>query len=142
MAQHQQWITLDSAITDYIVESEQSDTAYFKLFHSACRCMDNLGIDFFYTVQSVKIPVNANLTVTLPANCIKVTKAGVFNEQGEIIPLEQNSNLSFAFDLQPTRLSQTQDPSIVSLANPQGLVWYNFWDGFSLGNLYGLPSGS
>lgn len=141
-AQHQQWITLDSCITDYISESEQSDTAYFKLFHIACRGMDNLGIDFFYTVQSFKIPVNANLTVTLPANCIKVTKAGVFNDQGEVIPLDQNSNLSAAFDLQPSRLSQTQDSTIVSFSNPQGLVWYNFWDGFGLNNLYGLPSGS
>lgn len=142
MPQHQQWITLDSCLTDYMMESEQSNTSYLKLFHIACRGMDNMGIDFFYAVQSLKLPVNANLTVTLPPNCIKVTKAGVFNDQGELIPLSQNSNLSTAFDLQPTRLSQTQDNTIVSLYNPQGIVWYNYWNGFSLSNLYGIPSGS
>lgn len=142
MSQHQQWISLDSCITDYMMESEQSNTAYLKLFHSACRGMDTLGLDFFYPVQSLKLPVNANLTVTLPGNYRKVTKVGVFNDHGEIIPLDQNSNLSTAFDLQPTRLSQTQDPTIVSFYNPQGIVWYNYWDGFSFSNLYGIPSGS
>lgn len=140
--QHQQWIPIDSVITDYLTESEQSNHKYFKLFHSAFRGMDNMGIDFFYTIQSFKLPVNANLTATIPANCIKVSKVGVFNQQGEVIPLSQNSNLSTAFDLQPTRLEQTQDNTIPTQISQNGIYWYNYWNGSGYTNLYGLPSGS
>ena len=65
MAQNLQWITLESVITDYLNESEQNISKYVKLFHIAVRGMDNMGIDFFYTVRSFKLPVNANLTVTI-----------------------------------------------------------------------------
>ncbi len=142
MSQHQQWINLDDPIYHYITESEQSDHKYFKLFQSAIRGMDNMGLDFYYTVQSFKLPPNANLTVTLPANCIKVTKVGVFNQQGEVIPMPTNNNLSTAFDLSPTRISQTTDNTIQTQLNQQGVWWYNYWNGQGFSNLYGYPSGS
>ena len=97
---------------------------------------------FFYSVKSVKLPVNANLTVTLPADYLNYTKVGILNAQGEIIPLSVNNNLTTAFDMQPSRLSQTQDPTVFTGYSPQGIVWWNYWNGYGLSNLYGLPSGS
>jgi len=141
--QHLQYINLDDCITSYMNEAELSNHKYFKLWHLAFEAMTELGLDFFYSIQSVKLPVNANLTVTLPANCLKVSKVGVFNEQGCVIPLSNNNNLSTAFDLQPTRLEQTQDPSIVTINNDNGTGnWYNYWNGYTLGTLYGVPSGA
>lgn len=142
MSQNLQWITLDSCITDYLNQSEQDIHKYWKLFHLAFRGMDDMGMDFFYTVRSYKIPVNSNLTVTIPANCIRVSKVGVFNQQGDVIPLAVNNNLSTAFDLSPNRLQQTQDDTIPTQINQQGVWWYNYWNGQSFGNLYGLPSGN
>lgn len=141
--QHQQWIGADECITAYMDEAEISNHKYFKLWHLFFRCLTELGLDFFYSIQSVKLPVNANLTVTIPANCLKVSKVGVFNDNGQIIPLSNNNNLSTAFDLQPTRLQQTQDPTIVNVdtANGSG-AWYNYWNGYNLGTLYGVPSGA
>ena len=67
---------------------------------------------------------------------------GILDNQGQIIPLSVNNNLTTSFDLQPTRLSQVVDPSIVTAYSPQGIVWWNYWNGYGLSNLYGLPSGS
>lgn len=142
MSTHLQWIPLSDPINAYMDESEQSNHKEFKLTHLAFRAMDELGLDAFYTVRSVKLQVNGNLTVTLPANCLKVTKVGVFNEQGCVIPLSNNNNLSTAYDLQPTRLSQTQDPSLLTIEQNNGLGFYNYWDGYTFGNLYGIPSGA
>lgn len=142
MGQHLQWITLDSCITDYMGESEQNIHKYWKLFHIAFRGMDDMGIDFFYTVRSLKLPVNSNLTVTIPANCIKIVKVGVFNQQGQVIPLSVNNNISTAFDLNPTRVQQTKDNTLPTQINEQGVWWYNYWNGQGFGQLYGLPSGS
>lgn len=140
--QNRQWINIDECITDYLNSSEQSNNKYFKLWHIAFRGMTELGLDAFYLVKSVKLPVNANLTVTLPADYLSYSKVGVLNEQGEIIQMGVNSKLTVAFDLSPNRLEQTQDNTIPTTFNEQGIWWYNYWNGYGFGNLYGLPSGT
>ena len=143
MSQHQAWIPLDECINAYLDESEQSNHKYFKMWHLSFRAMTELGLDAFYTTKSVKLPVLANLTVPIPHDCLKVGKVGVFNEQGNVIPLYNDNTLSTAFDLQPTRLAQTQDPTLVTVQNNNGVIWgYNYWNGYNLGTLYGVPSGA
>jgi len=140
-SEHQAYIEIDECINDYLNESEQSVHKYFKLFHIAFRGMTELGLDFFYRVKSVKLPVNANLTVPLPNDYLNYSKVGVLNAQGEIIPMNYNSNLTYFADLQPQRLEQTQDNT---LANNwyNGNIWWNYWNGTGYGNVYGLPSGA
>lgn len=143
MAQsHQQWISIDEAINSYIDESEQSNHKFFKLWHLAFRGMTELGLDFFFQIKSVKLPINANLTVNLPADYLNYSKIGVLNGIGEIIPLSYNSKLTTAFDLQATRLEQTQDDTLATLYQQDSAIWYNYWSGGGYTNLYGLPSGS
>lgn len=141
-AQNRQWISVDECINAYMDESEQGNHKYFKLWNLAYRALTELGLDFFYSVKSVKLAVNPNLTVTLPADYLNYTKVGVLNAQGEIIPLSVNNTLTTAFDMQPTRIAQTQDPTVFTGYSPQGIVWWNYWNGYGLSNLYGLPSGS
>lgn len=142
MGQNRQWIPIDEAITAYMDEAELSNHKYFKLWHLAYRGLTELGLDSFYNIKSIKLPVNANLTVTLPPDYLQYSKIGVLNQQGEIIPIGINSKLTVAFDLQPTRLSQTQDDTIPTQLDQQGVWWYNYWNGQGYGQIYGLPSGS
>jgi hypothetical protein len=142
MSQRQPYITLDSCILDYMNETEQSQHKYFKLFHIAFRGMENLGLDFFYQVKSVKLPINANLTVDLPNDYLNWSKVGVLNDKGEIIPLYYNDKLSTYMDLQSDRLTKTQDDTIGNLGDLGTATWSNYWNGSSLGNIYGLPSGA
>jgi len=141
-AQHQQWISLDECITAYMNRAELSQHKYFKLWHLAFEVMTDVGLDAFYVVKSVKLPVNANLTVTLPADYLHYSKVGVLNEQGEIITMGVNNKLTVAFDLNPTRLEQTQDNTIPTQLNQMGVWWYNYWTGQGFSNLYGYPSGN
>mgnify|MGYP007027865246 CR=1 FL=1 len=140
--QNKQWITLDECVTAYLDESEQSNQKYFKIWHLAFRALTELGLDAFYVIRSVKLPVNANLTVTLPADYLNYSKVGVLNQQGEIIPMGVNNNLTTAFDLSPTRLEQTQDNTIPTQLDEQGVWWFNYWNGYAFGPIYGLPSGT
>lgn len=140
--QNRQWISLDECITAYLNESEQSNHKYFKLWHLAYDALTQLGLDAFYLVKSVKLPVNANLTVTLPADYLQYSKVGVLNNKGEIIPMGVNNKLTVAFSLSPTRTTQTQDNTLVSQSDQNGILWYNYWSGNGYGNIYGLPSGT
>lgn len=141
-APHQQFIDIDECITAYMDEAELSVHKQFKLSQLAFRCMDELGLDFFYQIQSTKQPVNANLTVTLPGNCLRVAKCGVLNDKGEVIPLNSNDKLTTYADLLPNRIAKTQDDTLFNWYSPANGIFYNYWNGNTFGNLYGLPSGS
>ena len=120
MAENRQWIPIDEAINAYLDESEQSNHKFYKMWNLAFRAMTELGLDAFYAVKTMKLPVNENLTVTLPGDYLNYSKVGVLNDAGQIIPLDVNSNLTAAFDLSPTRLAQTQDDSLIDAYTPQG----------------------
>lgn len=141
-SQHRQFISLDSCITDYLTESEQSNHRYFKMFHLAFRGMEILGIDFFYQIKSVKLPVLATKTVPLPPDYLNYQKVGVLNAVGEVIPLKFNSKLTTYADLLPGRLTKTVDDTLFDLYIASTPVFYNYWNGDVYVNLYGCPSGA
>lgn len=141
MSQNLSFITVDSCITDYLNESDQSIHKYFKVFNLAFRGMDVMGMDFFYRVQSIKIPRNANYTFTLPAGFINWTKVGILNDNGAIITLQENNNMTTYADLLPDRIQKTNDPDSLWLQWGQN-QWFNFWNG-GIGTtpMLGVPSG-
>lgn len=138
MAQHAGWITLDSCIYDYISEAELSQNRYFKLFHAAFRCMEDLGLDFFYQIKSVEIPVNANNTVNLPPDYLQYTKLGVLNGNGELVPLKYNDKLTSFSATSPNRLANVDSGNFINYYSYSSPVFFNFWNGTSYYNLYGV----
>ena len=143
MSQTRNYITLDSIINDYIDESEQSVHKYAKLYNIAVRGMEKLGLDFFYKIRSVKIPIDTtNYTAQLPNDYISYTKIGVLNSVGEIIPLKFNNKMTYYADQQPDRLALTQDNTLATWYQSDMPLWFNYWDGYGFQNIYGLPSGS
>jgi len=141
MSQHQPYIALESVITDYLDEAKLSQQSYSRIWHIAYRGFEDLGIDAFYKIQSVKLPINANLTVTLPADYVNWSKVGVLNSVGEIIPLNYDDKLTTYADLLPDRIEKTQDNTL-GAANYGNIYWYNYWNGYAYTNIYGVPSGS
>lgn len=138
-APNQSWVSLNSCIYDYISEAELSENKYFKLFHLAFRCLEDLGIDFFYQIKTVKLDINANQTVTLPHDFLQYNKFGILNGVGELVPLKYNEKLTTLADLMPDRLSQVQSNSLLNYYSFSSPVFFNFWNGSSYQNIYGLP---
>ena len=138
MADKQGWISLESCVYDYINEAELSANKYYKLYHLAFRVMEGLGLDFFYQVKSVKLPVNANKTITLPPDYRKYTKLGVLNGVGELVPLKYNQNITSFADLQPSRVADTTASNFVNHYSFSSPIFFNYWNGSSYDNLYGV----
>jgi len=139
---HQQYVSLDTVVNLYLDRSEQSAHKYYKCWQLAFSGMEEMGLDFFYQIKSVKLPVLSNLTVSLPDDYLNYSKVGVLNSVGEIIPMGYNSNLTTYADLQPNRLSQTQDNTIIDIIQFNTPIWYNYWNNGAFSTLYGIPSGS
>ena len=141
MSQHQPYISLDSVINDYLIESEQSMNKYYKIWNLAFRCMEQLGLDFFYRITSAKLPVKGNYTVDIPEGYLNWTKVGVLNNRGEVIPLYYNEKLTTYADLLPERVEKTQDLDNYIYADWGQNTWANYWNGSFYTNIYGVPSG-
>lgn len=139
---HQQYVTLDTVVNMYLDRSEQSIHKYYKCWQLGFSGMEEMGLDFFYQIKSVKIPVLSNLTVSLPDDYLNYSKVGVLNNRGEIIPMGYNNNLTTYADLQPSRLQKTQDNTLQDLIQFNSPIWYNYWNNGAVSTLYGLPSGS
>lgn len=139
MSQHLSYVTLESIVQDYLTEGELPNHKYFKVWHLAYRGMEQLGLDAFYKIQTVKLPVNSNYTVVLPSDYVNWTKVGVLNDNGEIIPLYQNDKMTTFADLSSTRLEQTQDNTLWDWDVNN---WNNYWNGQAFINIYGTPSGA
>jgi hypothetical protein len=139
---HQQYVSLDTVVNMYLDRSEQPIQKYYKCWQLAFSGMEELGLDFFYQIKSVKLPVLQNLTVSLPDDYLKYTKVGVLNSKGEIIPIAYNDKLTTYSDLSPNRIQQTEDNTIADLIQFATPIWYNYWSNGVFAPLYGLPSGT
>ncbi len=141
MVEKHGYISLDECINSYIDRTEQSLSKFFKLWQIAYSGMSEIGLQLFFEVKSVKLPVNANQTVNLPADFQNYTKVGVLNGAGEIVDLHFNSKLTYFADNLPTRASQTIDNTLYQYYNWQSGCFYNYWNGTGYNNWYGVPSG-
>jgi hypothetical protein len=141
-AETQSFIKIDECIYSYMDAAELSNHKYFKLWNIAFRGIQDMGLDFFYQVKSLKLPINPNKTVNLPEDYLNYSKIGVLNSKGEVIPLFKNQKLTTFADLSQDRVAKTQDGSLFDYADPNSPIFFNYWNGNSIGNLYGLPSGT
>jgi len=139
---HQQMIDISECVYSYADEAELPIQRQYKLFQLAFRCMDELGLDFFYQIKSVKLPINANLTVQLPEDYLNYSKVGVLNDRGEVITLNHNNKLTTYADLLTDRAAKTQDNTLFNWNSPVNGMFLNYWNGNTFGNLYGIQSGA
>ena len=144
--QHGNQITVDSCVNDYLNESEQSIHKYAKLYHISFQCLDDLGIDFFYQVKSIKLLVNDNKSVDLPSDYLNYVRVGIPNAAGELIPLTVNEKLTTFNAGNPSRLldiASNQVGSQTSISSPTAPTLYQ--GSSSSGNygvsFAGLPGG-
>ena len=142
MGDHQNWIRIDEPINSYLDRSEQGIHKFFKMWHIAFDGMNQMGLDSFYSVKSVKLPILPNLTVVLPPDFLSLSKIGPLNSAGEVIPMAANSKLTTYADLLPDRIQKTQDNSLWNFYSYSNWIFYNYWNGTTFMNMYGLPSGA
>lgn len=141
-AQTLESIDLDSVIYDYLGAAELSDHKYKKIFDIAYRGMDHLGLDFFYKIKSVKLPVLGNRTIQLPSDFLQWTKVGYFDGSGNVIAFGYNNKQSSFAALQPNRLASSISSELFANYDGVACAFYNYCGGMLLGGGSARYSGS
>jgi hypothetical protein len=135
MSDRQGFVNLADCVNLYLDASEQGIHKYYKCWKLAVSAMEQLGLDAFFGVRTVVLPVSGNKTVALPADCIQWGKVGYFNGSGEIVSLGRNKKLSNYAALHPERIQKLADAG-VDLSSD---VFHNYTHEGSVVHLYGLP---
>ena len=99
------YVPLKMAISFAMDELHKSDGDEDELWLQGLRCLLLLNQQISAEPKTVRIPMNANQTATIPAGYISWSKIGLLNNNGEINTLQINNSLTKWRDNNPNRLS-------------------------------------
>ncbi len=96
--------------------------------------MLDIGYNISFEPKSIRIPINGNMTATLPSDYVKWTKIGVLNASGEVSTLKVNTSLTLFRDNNPNRLSAIS-PDIPD-SDYSSLILSPYFLNYYFGNYY------
>jgi hypothetical protein len=100
------FIPLKQIVFSYSEAAKKSDAEFIRLWRIAFRGFKQMGINAFWAAKQIAIPVNPNLTVTLPDDYLQWIRIGNFNDNGELKILNVNNSLSTFGDTSSDRLNK------------------------------------
>lgn len=134
MTDIQQYTPLKTIVSYFLDENMKSMGDFDRCWVLAFRALNELGFDIAFEPETFRLPVNANLTVTLPAGYIKWTKIGVINASGEVSVLKVNTSLTKFRDNNPNRLTDISPD--ISDTDASTFVGNPFFQNYYFGNVY------
>tara|TARA_R100000458_G_C8277975_1_gene253786 strand:- start:6656 stop:7390 length:735 start_codon:yes stop_codon:yes gene_type:complete len=132
----QNTVTLKEVINDFKVTIEDADhianSSDRALHNIAKRGIREIGFDIAKKIKTVKLDVGDNDTVELPSDFVDVCKVGLVTEEGIIVALIANENI--------TTLSATAN-TVGEDNEFDTLIFENYLHNGTLGRLYGIGGG-
>ena len=132
----QNTVTLKEVINDFKVTMEDADhianSSDRALHNIAKRGLREIGFDISKKIKTVKLNVESNDTVDLPNDFVDICKVGLVTEDGVIVALISNENI--------TTLSATAN-TVGEDNEFDTLIFENYLHNGTLGRLYGIGGG-
>lgn len=143
MSDLQQYTPLKTIVSYFLDENGKSMGDFDSAWIMAFRAYSDLGFDIAFEPESFRLPVNGNMTVTLPAGYIKWTKIGVINASGEVSVLKVNTSLTKFRDNNPNRLTDITPnvPDFDAASFAGSPFFYNYYFGNSYSPYFGIGNG-
>lgn len=106
------------------------------------RGLKSLNQSFAAEPKTVRLPVNGNLTVTLPADYVSWSKIGVLNNLGEVCSLKVNRGLTLFRDNNPNRIADIAPNISDGFYGIYGIpLYFNYYNNGTYCNLFGVGGG-
>ncbi len=138
-----QYTALKTLVSFYLDEENKSMGDFDKCWIMAFRALADLGFDIAFEPQTFRLPVNGNMTVSLPPEYIKWTKIGILNSSGQVSVLKVNTSLTRYADTSPQRLTKLSpdisDSDVTQFM--QSPFFYNYYFGGIYSPYFGIGNG-
>ena len=132
----QNTVSLNNVINDFKITMDDSDhvaNVSDRAIHNiAKRGLREIGFDISKKIKTVKLDVESNDTVELPVDFVDVCKVGIITQDGVIIALVSNENIT---TLSATANTVGEDDEFDTL------IFENYLHNGTLGRLYGIGGG-
>lgn len=125
------YVPLKTIVSYTLDETDQSMGTFDKYWILAFRALVDMLFDITAEPITVRLPVNGNMTVDMPPDCLSWVKIGILTDKGEVSTLRINNSLTTFKDNNPNRLSQINgdvNEGLPLLINSPFYVNY-FYDG-------------
>lgn len=94
------YIPLNQVINDFVITLDTDDYVSYAPDNTirsfALRGIREMGFDMLKVVRSLKLPISANNTVTLPDDYVDWSKVGVVGSDGLVYVLGENKNINMS----------------------------------------------
>ena len=87
-------MTLNELVSEYIVESSETENKRFKFLSIGISGIKNLNMDISGVPTIAILPINDNDTVNLPLDFIRYTRIGLIDSQGNVQEMGLNNNMA------------------------------------------------
>lgn len=132
----QNTVPLNEVISDFKITMDDSDhvaNVSDRAIHNiAKRGIREIGFDISKKIKTVKLDVESNDTVTLPSDFVDICKVGIITQEGVIVALISNENIT---TLPATANTVGEDDEFDTL------IFENYLHNGALGRLYGVGGG-
>ena len=132
----QNTVPLNDVISDFKITMDDSDhvaNVSDRAIHNiAKRGIREIGFDISKKIKTVKLDVESNDTVTLPSDFVDICKVGIITQEGVIVALISNENIT---TLSATANTVGEDDEFDTL------IFENYLHNGTLGRLYGVGGG-
>jgi hypothetical protein len=99
------YIPIKEVVAEFLDQYDKSEGDFDKAFVMAWRGYENMHYNTTAEPKTVRLPVQANKIVYVPADYVAWVKIGILNNNGEISTLKVNNSLTTFRDLHSNRLS-------------------------------------
>ncbi len=136
------YTSLKSVVAMTLDANGKSDGDQDQAWIIGLRALTDLNYEFSAQVMTVRLPKNANQTVSFPAGVLSWTKVGLLNEHGQTVTIKINNSFTKWRDLNPNRLellTPDVDNSITALSGVN--IFLNYYYNGNYCNLFGAGNG-
>lgn len=143
MTDLQQYTPLKTIVSYFLDENQKSMGDFDSAWIMSFRALADLGFDISFEPETFRLPINGNMTATLPAGYIKWTKIGVINASGEVSVLKINTSLTKWRDTNPNRLTAISPdiPDVDASSFFPSPFFYNYYFGSVYSPYFGIGNG-
>lgn len=126
------------ALDQYQLSIGDFDRAWIMAF----RGLENMHYNIAAEPKTVRLPINGNMTVTLPADYVSWVKIGLIDQNGQVSTLRINNSLTTFRDNNPNRLELlTADVNNGWLGNIEDAPFLNYYQDGLYTPIFGIGGG-
>lgn len=133
------YISIKEVVAEALDECDKSIGDFDKAWLFAYRGLEDMHYNITAEPKTVRLPVNGNKTVTIPADYVSWVKIGLVNNLGEVSTLRINNSLTTFRDNNPNRLELlTADVDSGWSGNNSVTPFINYYNNGSYTPLFGI----